>query len=194
MVALDHASSSNSAFASFRSRVSKPSVNQPYTGASSSRACCTLPWSRQRCARLTAARSSQDFAYCCRATERARSKYSSAFTASRSGEIRVISPAIRDMSASHHLSFVVFTAWMASLIQREASWKSPSSAYACANRDTKKGVQIFAPVDRQAAMPEDNVETPVETLPVSAHKQPWFISPNAVQYAARFSCAKGRSS
>jgi hypothetical protein len=93
-----------------------------------------------------------------------------------------------------HLSFVVFTAWMASLIQREASWKSQSSAYACANRDTKKGVQIFAPVDRQAAMPEDNVETPFETLPVSAHKQLWFISPNAVQYAARSSCAKGRSS
>jgi hypothetical protein len=41
-------SSSSSAFASFRSRVSKPSVNHPKTGASSSRACCTLPWSRQR--------------------------------------------------------------------------------------------------------------------------------------------------
>ncbi len=37
------ASSSNSAFASFRSNVSNPSVNQPYTGASSSRACCSLP-------------------------------------------------------------------------------------------------------------------------------------------------------
>ena len=41
------ANSSSSAFASFRSRVSKPSV--------SSRACCTLPWSRQRRAsKLTA--------------------------------------------------------------------------------------------------------------------------------------------
>jgi hypothetical protein len=37
------ANSSSSALASFRSRVSKPSVNQPYTGASSSRACCDLP-------------------------------------------------------------------------------------------------------------------------------------------------------
>src|SRR5215470_17557090 len=44
------------------------------TGASSSRACCTLPWSRQRRARLTAARSSQDLACCWRATDRARSK------------------------------------------------------------------------------------------------------------------------
>src|SRR5262249_1541088 len=35
------ASCSSSAFASFRSRVSKPSVNQPYIGASSSPACCT---------------------------------------------------------------------------------------------------------------------------------------------------------
>jgi hypothetical protein len=34
-------SSSSSAFASLRSNVSKPSVNQPQTGASSSRACCT---------------------------------------------------------------------------------------------------------------------------------------------------------
>jgi hypothetical protein len=29
----------------------------------------------------------------------------------------VISPAMRDTSASHHLSFVVSTAWMASLMQ-----------------------------------------------------------------------------
>jgi hypothetical protein len=35
------ANSSSNAFASFRSRVSKPSVNQLYTGASSSCACCT---------------------------------------------------------------------------------------------------------------------------------------------------------
>ena len=34
------ANPSSSAFASFRSSVSKPSVNQPYTDASSSRACC----------------------------------------------------------------------------------------------------------------------------------------------------------
>jgi hypothetical protein len=46
------ANSSNSALASFRSRVSKPSVNQPYTGASRSRACCDLPCSRRRRARL----------------------------------------------------------------------------------------------------------------------------------------------
>ena len=58
------ANSCSSAFASFRSRVSNPSVNQPYTGANSSRACCTLPWSRQRRASLMAARSSQDFACC----------------------------------------------------------------------------------------------------------------------------------
>jgi hypothetical protein len=57
-------SSLSSAFASFRSRVSNPSVNHAYTGASSSRACCTFPWSRQRRARLIAARSSNDFACC----------------------------------------------------------------------------------------------------------------------------------
>ena len=41
-------SSSSNALASFRSSVSKLSVNQPQTGASSSRASRTLPWSRQR--------------------------------------------------------------------------------------------------------------------------------------------------
>ena len=40
------ANSSSNVFASFRSRVSNPSVNHPYTGANSSRACCVLPWSR----------------------------------------------------------------------------------------------------------------------------------------------------
>src|SRR6516165_8898774 len=56
------ANSSSSTFASLTSRVSNPSVNHPYTGANSSRACCTLPWSRQRRAMLIAARSSQDLA------------------------------------------------------------------------------------------------------------------------------------
>src|SRR5262249_16061924 len=58
--------SSSNAFASFRSRVSKPSVNHPYTGASSSRACSTLSWSRQRQARLVEARSSSSLALCLR--------------------------------------------------------------------------------------------------------------------------------
>ena len=46
--------SSRSAFAFFRSRVSKPSVNHSYTGANSSRASTLLPWSRLSRARLMA--------------------------------------------------------------------------------------------------------------------------------------------
>ena len=42
---------------------------------------------------LIAARSSQDFACCSRATASARSKYASAFAASGSGDISAISPA-----------------------------------------------------------------------------------------------------
>src|SRR5262245_4782809 len=42
---LSHASSLSSAVASLRSAVSKPSVNQSYTGASSSWAWVRLPWS-----------------------------------------------------------------------------------------------------------------------------------------------------
>src|SRR5262249_6167721 len=93
--------SSSSTFASLRSSVSNPSVNHPYTGASSSRASSTLHWSRQRRARLMAARSSQDFACCWRATASARSKYVSAFAASGSGDMSVTSPAMRLASASN---------------------------------------------------------------------------------------------
>src|SRR5262249_37417902 len=52
----------SSAFASIRSAVSKPSVNQLYTGASRSWASWRLPCCCQSRARLVVARSSQDFA------------------------------------------------------------------------------------------------------------------------------------
>jgi len=61
---------SSRALASLKSAVSKPSLNQPYTGASSSRASLYLPCCCHRRARLVAARSSQDFACCCRAHRR----------------------------------------------------------------------------------------------------------------------------
>jgi hypothetical protein len=48
---------------------------------------------------LIAARSSQDFACCARATASARSKYASAFTVSGCGYLSAISPAMRWMSA-----------------------------------------------------------------------------------------------
>ena len=93
------------AFASFRSCVSNPSVNQPYKGASSSRACCGLSWSRQRRAMLITARSWRDFACCLRETASACSKYICAFAASGLGDSSVISPAVRLTSASHHFSW-----------------------------------------------------------------------------------------
>ena len=55
---------------------------------------------------LIAARSSQDFACCWRATASARSKYASAFAASGSGDSSAISPAMRLTSASYHLSLL----------------------------------------------------------------------------------------
>jgi hypothetical protein len=55
-------SSSSKPLASWRSAVSKPSVNQPQTGASSSRAPCRLPYCCHSRLRLVAARSSQDLA------------------------------------------------------------------------------------------------------------------------------------
>ena len=58
------ASSSSSALASFRSGVSKPSVNQVWTGARRSRALERLPWSRHDRARSVVARSSHHLAPC----------------------------------------------------------------------------------------------------------------------------------
>src|SRR2546427_9015159 len=60
--AAGHANSSNNAFASFKSAVSNPSVNQWYTGARRSWASWRFPCCCQSFARLIAARSSQDFA------------------------------------------------------------------------------------------------------------------------------------
>ena len=53
-------SASNNAFASCKSAVSNPSVNQLYTGASKSRASAPFPCPCHSRARLVAARSSQD--------------------------------------------------------------------------------------------------------------------------------------
>src|SRR5262249_55551235 len=59
----EHSSNaSKSAFASFKSAVSKPSVNQLYTGASRSWASWRLPCWCQRRARLVAILNSKDFA------------------------------------------------------------------------------------------------------------------------------------
>src|SRR5215468_3904909 len=62
---------SSKAFASCRSAVSKPSVNQPYTGTSSARAAACLPCCCQRRAKLVVARSSSNLACCVRAISRA---------------------------------------------------------------------------------------------------------------------------
>jgi hypothetical protein len=128
---------SSNALASFRSRVSSPSVNQPWMGASRSRACCRLPRSRHSRAMLTAARSSQDFSCCARATASARSKYAYAFVASGFGDSNTISPAIRWTSASHHLCLVVSIAVVASPMQRQASSSLPTSAKALAKDDNQ---------------------------------------------------------
>src|SRR5215475_7785970 len=69
--AADHANSSNNALASFKSAVSNPSVNHPYTGASRSWASWRLPCCCHSRARLVAVRNSKDLACCIRAISRA---------------------------------------------------------------------------------------------------------------------------
>jgi hypothetical protein len=82
----------------------------------------------RRCAQL------QDFAFCSRAMQRARSKCASAFAKSGPGANKVISPAVRCTSASDHLSLVVSTDLIASSMQRQPSSNSPTSAWACAKK------------------------------------------------------------
>src|SRR5215510_1463731 len=62
MLCCPYANSSNNALASFKSAVSKPSVNQLYTGASRSWASWRLPCCCQSRARLVAVRNSKDLA------------------------------------------------------------------------------------------------------------------------------------
>jgi hypothetical protein len=78
---------------------------------------------------LIAARSSKDFACCLRATSSAWAKYSSAFARSGAGDLSAISPAMRWTSASNHVSPVVFTAVIASLMTRAHYWHSHPRAH-----------------------------------------------------------------
>src|SRR5262249_45438329 len=103
---------------------------------------------------LIAARSSQDFACCSRATASARAKYASAFASSGSGESSAISPPMRLTSASHHLSLAVSTAVIASPMQRLALSNSPISALAPDRYDNHKGIHIVVPVDCIAVTPQ----------------------------------------
>src|SRR5690242_1988810 len=128
-----------------------------------------------------AARNSQDFACCALAIASARSKYSSALAASGSGESSAISPAMRLILASHHLSLAVSTAVIASPMQRLASSNWPISALALARNDNHNGIHIVVPVDRIALRPQVIVRTASEALPVRASKKPRCIIPHAPQ-------------
>src|SRR5271170_3506774 len=102
---------------------------------------------------LIAARSSKDFACCLLAIASARSKYASAFAASKARDSSTISPAIRWISASHQISLDALDAAIASPIQRLASSNWPSLAWTLAKNDMCNGVQHVAPVDRHAVTP-----------------------------------------
>src|SRR5262245_42689092 len=103
---------------------------------------------------LIAARNSQDFACCARATVSARSKYVSACDEPSCGNFSAISPAMRWISASYHRSFVVSTAVIASVMQRQASSNWSSSAWALDKCDKKIGKYSLDPVDRYMVIPE----------------------------------------
>src|SRR5262245_46020586 len=114
---------------------------------------------------LIAARNSQDFACCACATVRARSKYASACDEPSCGNFSAISPAVRSISAPYHRSFVVSTAVIASLMQRQASSNWSSSAWALDKCDKKIGKYTLDPVDRYMVIPEVIIWIASEALP-----------------------------
>src|SRR5215468_5382300 len=143
---------------------------------------------------LIAARNSQDFACCTRATVSARSKYAPACDEPSCGNLSAISPAMRWISASYHRSFVVSTAVIASPTQRQASSNWPSSAYALDKCDKKIGKYSLDPVDRYMVIPEVIIWIASEALPDCANTQPLCTVPNAFQSAAPFSSANRTTS
>src|ERR1700754_129771 len=130
---------------------------------------------------LIAACSSRDFACCARATASARSKQVSALVASRSGDIRAISPAMRWTSASYHLSVVVSTAVIASPIWLQASSHWPSSPQAIAKWDKYHGNQTVDPIERYIEPAEVKMLTASEALPVKAKRLARFNNPRVFQ-------------
>src|SRR5215468_8639514 len=143
---------------------------------------------------LIAARNSQDFACCTRATVSARSKYAPACDEPSCGNLSAISPAMRWISASYQRSFVVSTAVIASVMQRQASSNWPSSAYAVDKCDQKIGKYTLDPVDRYMVIPEVIIWIASEALPDSANTQPVCIVHSAFQNGAPFSSANRTTS
>src|SRR6476620_1713642 len=84
---------------------------------------------------------------------------------------------MRLTSASYHVSFVASIAVTASLMQRQASSKSPSSEYALAKHDRCHGTNSDAPVDRHAASAVVIRWTASWALLVSAKSQPRLSFP-----------------
>src|SRR5262249_17234056 len=143
-------------------------------------------------AMLIAARSSNDFACCSRATVSECSKYASAFAASCS--VNAISPAKRSISASNHLSLVVSTVVVASPMLRQASSNWPSYERALAKYDKKRGTQYVAPVDRHEISAEVIVWTVSDGRPVRAEIQPRVIIPLPLHCTAPAASATETSS
>src|SRR6516165_9861271 len=96
---------------------------------------------------------------------------------------------MRLISASYHLSLVVFTAVSASPMQRQASSNWPSSAWALDKCDKQNGKYTLDPVDRYVVIPEVISWIASGALPDSPNTQPFSIVPNAFHNAAPFSSA-----
>src|SRR4029077_8995768 len=87
------------------------------------------------------------------------------FAASGSGDFSAISPAMRLVSASNHLSLVVSIVLIASPMQRQASSIWPRLAWAIAKYDNHRGIHAVTPVGRTAVIPDVSFWTASEASP-----------------------------
>ena len=99
-----------------------------------------------------------------------------AFAASGCGNISEISPAILQISASHHLSLVVSTAAMASSMECWASSNWRSSAWAFAKYGKQNGISTVDPVERTAMIERESVW--IAKLNISFFVRRWQTHPS----------------
>src|SRR5262249_24374437 len=146
-------STSRSAFASCKSAVSNPSVNQLYTGASRSWASWRLPCCCQSRARLVEARSSSDLACWFWAIAIAWWKWASASVELPEDCCNRIAPLRRWSSASYQRSPVESVSVSASVSTVSPSSGSPRMPCASARSARQYGRFVSAPVAGRALKP-----------------------------------------
>ena len=121
---------------------------------------------------LIAARSSQDFACCWRATESARSKYASAFAVSGRATSRDFSCNAIDLSLEPPFPGCFNSCYRFANASPSVTSNRPRSAYALAKDNNRIGPLTIVPRDRKSVRAEEIIWTASEALRVRPKSRP----------------------